>query len=90
MEKAYLLRVSGRVQGVGFRFQTHMQARRLGIMGWVKNMPDGSVEVFCEGESTRLDTFLKWVKKGPQGTRVDLLKKREVPSKGCMTFTIEY
>ncbi|MBI4435951.1 MAG: acylphosphatase [Candidatus Omnitrophica bacterium] len=56
---------TGRVQGVGFRFTTEQIALSLGITGWVKNLPDGKVEVVAEGEEARLVSFLEKIKNGP-------------------------
>lgn len=53
---------SGRVQGVGFRFTAEMLARELGLVGWVKNIADGRVEVVCEGEEAKLNEFLKRIR----------------------------
>ena len=55
----------GRVQGVGFRFTTENIALSLGVTGWVKNLPDGKVEVVGEGEEARLVEFLEKVRNGP-------------------------
>jgi acylphosphatase len=49
---------SGRVQGVGFRFTAQAIAANLGLTGWVKNLPDGKVELVCEGEKEKLDKIL--------------------------------
>ena len=57
--------VHGRVQGVAFREHTRKEAVRLGVSGWVRNRPDGTVEVVAEGESTGVDALLAWAKKGP-------------------------
>jgi acylphosphatase len=62
--------VVGRVQGVGFRYSAVREARGLGLTGSVSNLPDGSVEVFAEGEQTRLERFLRWLHKGPSGAYV--------------------
>ena len=64
------LRICGLVQGVFFRRSTKTIADRLGLKGYVKNLPDGSVEVSAEGENKPLDELLKFCKKGPQGARV--------------------
>ncbi|MFC1485958.1 acylphosphatase [Candidatus Latescibacterota bacterium] len=55
----------GRVQGVGFRFFTHRLARDRGIAGWVKNLPDGSVEIHAEGEKSAMEEFVSLVEEGP-------------------------
>ncbi len=57
--------ISGRVQGVCFRAETQSQASRLGLTGWTRNLPDGSVEVQAFGPSAKLDELRTWLKKGP-------------------------
>ncbi len=57
--------IEGRVQGVGFRFSTIREARRLGLNGWVRNTPDGSVEAELEGLKPALDQMLAWCRQGP-------------------------
>ena len=64
------VRVTGVVQGVGFRWFVRERARRLGLAGWVRNLPDGSVEVLAEGDQGQLDLLEGELKKGPQGARV--------------------
>jgi acylphosphatase len=64
------IRIRGRVQGVGFRWFARVQARRLGVSGWVANLPDGSVEVAASGEQSRLDEFRRALKRGPDGADV--------------------
>ncbi len=61
----------GRVQGVGFRWWTRREARRLGVRGTVRNLPDGSVEIQAAGEPDGLDRFARAVRAGPPGARVD-------------------
>lgn len=58
------MRVFGRVQGVGFRMYTQDQARDLGLDGWVRNEPDGSVALVAEGEASALDALEAWVRAG--------------------------
>lgn len=65
------VRVSGVVQGVGFRWFVRERARRLGLAGWVRNLPDGSVEVVAEGDRGQLELLMGELRKGPQGARVD-------------------
>ncbi|MCD6290418.1 MAG: acylphosphatase [Anaerolineae bacterium] len=62
--------VHGRVQGVGFRYFVQNQARRLGVTGWVRNRPDGSVELEAEGRRADLERFLEVVRRGPSSARV--------------------
>lgn len=68
------VRISGRVQGVGFREFTRTAASALGVRGWVRNLPDGDVELLAEGEPAALDQLRQRVAKGPRGARVDAVK----------------
>ncbi len=63
-------RVTGRVQGVGFRWFTRDLARRLGLRGWVANDPDGAVSGEVAGEASRVDEFVRALREGPPGARV--------------------
>jgi acylphosphatase len=63
--------VAGRVQGVGFRFFVRQHARTLDLRGWVKNQPDGSVEVAAEGSQESVDTLRDLLAEGPPGARVE-------------------
>jgi acylphosphatase len=63
--------ISGRVQGVGFRYFTEAIAQREGVLGWVRNVPDGRVEVMAEGDAEALDRFERNLRHGPRGARVD-------------------
>lgn len=75
-------RISGRVQGVGFRYSTQRQARRLGLDGWVRNDPDGSVSVVAEGPEPDIKSFEQWLKKGPPGARVETVDSRTTQARG--------
>ncbi len=66
--------VSGKVQGVGYRASTRSQAQRLGVCGYVKNLPDGDVEIVACGEAEKVDKLLDWAKTGPSSAVVDDLK----------------
>jgi acylphosphatase len=57
--------ISGRVQGVFFRVETQRAAERLGVFGWVRNRPEGTVEAVFEGEYQAVDAVLQWCKQGP-------------------------
>lgn len=63
--------VRGRVQGVFFRAATQREARRLGLTGWVRNRPDGSVEMLAEGDESQLRQLCMWAEKGPSAARVE-------------------
>lgn len=62
--------VTGRVQGVGFRWAARDEAERLGLAGWVRNRPDGSVEAAFEGPRERVESMIAWCRKGPPSARV--------------------
>lgn len=64
------LTVRGRVQGVYFRASARDRARQLGLSGWVRNRPDGGVEILAEGEPARLEQFVVWCRRGPSGAVV--------------------
>jgi acylphosphatase len=63
--------VSGRVQGVGFRYFTEAVAAREGLHGWVRNLPDGRVEAAAEGEAVAIERFERALRHGPPGARVE-------------------
>ena len=83
--------ISGKVQGVGFRNFTQMNAKQLGINGYAKNLPNGKVEVVAEGDKSQLDALVALLEKGPRFARVDALKVDERPFTGeYKTFGIRY
>ena len=61
----YKIQVTGKVQGVGFRWSAAIEARSLGITGFVKNLPDGNVYIEAEGSIEQLNTFVEWCRQGP-------------------------
>ncbi len=75
--------VSGRVQGVFFRATTCDLARRLGLRGWVRNLPDGRVEVLAGGAEAAVLELCAWLRHGPPTARVSELHVDEVPPADC-------
>lgn len=71
MKVGLLAIVNGRVQGVGFRYFVCINARRLNLLGWVRNRPDGKVEALAEGEQSAVKEWSLAIKKGPFGSRVE-------------------
>lgn len=63
--------VHGIVQGVFFRYHTQREASGLGLTGWVKNLPDGNVEIICEGEREEVEKLVRWSRTGPSGAFVE-------------------
>ena len=83
--------ITGKVQGVGFRNFTQLNARQLGINGYAKNLPNGTVEVVAEGDKAQLDALVALLKKGPRYARVDSLEIDERPFTGeYESFGIRY
>jgi acylphosphatase len=74
--------IHGRVQGVGFRYFTQAAAVREGVAGWVRNTPDGSVEVSAEGDAEPLTRFEQRIRQGPPGARVDRVEVTGRPGGG--------
>lgn len=74
--------VSGVVQGVGFRYFTLKTAQQLALVGWVRNLSDGSVEVVAEGRKAVLEAFLAELKRGPQWSRVENVRHTWYPARG--------
>jgi acylphosphatase len=77
--------VAGRVQGVGFRYFTEAAAAREGILGWVRNTPDGRVEVSAEGDGEALERFERSLRHGPPGARVERVDIDDVVPTGRET-----
>ncbi len=76
-------RISGRVQGVGFRYWTQRQAVSMGLVGWVMNLDtENAVELVAEGEPVALDALERLVRRGPPGARVERVEVRREPASG--------
>lgn len=83
MMKRVRLTVTGRVHGVSYRARALEQARMLGLAGYVRNLPDGTVDILAEGEAERLEEFVAWCRKGPPLAKVShvaVLAEEYVPS----------
>lgn len=80
--------VSGRVQGVGFRFFARRAAESAGVAGWARNLPDGRVETLVEGEEDAVERYLEKMRRGPMGGRVDGVEVEELAPEGRKGFRI--
>jgi acylphosphatase len=80
--------VSGRVQGVFFRASCADEARRRGLGGWVRNLPDGRVEAAFEGEEPQVAAMVEWCRRGPPGARVDAVETRAEEPNGSTSFGV--
>ncbi|MDQ7030984.1 MAG: acylphosphatase [Ardenticatenia bacterium] len=74
--------ISGRVQGVFFRVSMQQEALRLGVGGWVRNLPDGRVEFVAEGPPEAVDALVRWAHRGPPAARVTHVDVDEEPPTG--------
>lgn len=86
--KSYALNVSGRVQGVGFRYFTRQTAVKLALDGFVKNQADGSVYIEVTGKEGVLNEFIAKCYKGPPFARVDDINIQEIPDQHFNGFQI--
>lgn len=80
--------ISGRVQGVGFRWFTRDAALREGARGWVRNLPDGRVEAFVEGDADTVERVERALRHGPGGARVDHVSVVDDVEGGYTNFSI--
>lgn len=87
---ALRFQISGRVQGVGFRYFALHKAREIGIGGWVKNLPDRRVEAHAEGNEPAVRQFALALRQGPPLSRVDALLEHPAPDEDAAAFEIRY
>ena len=86
-----LFLVMGTVQGVGFRHSAARMALKLGVTGWVRNLPDGAVEINAQGEHDAMLKMEQWLRKGPSSATVTRVTALETPPKeGETTFSIRH
>jgi acylphosphatase len=86
MARSY--RVTGRVQGVGYRYFARTAALRMGVRGWVRNRADGNVEVHAEAECVVLEAFRTELERGPSLAWVSEVKEEPANVGGCISFEI--
>ena len=91
MTEVYV-KIFGRVQGIFFRSETQEKANELGVKGWVKNEPDGTVTAVAQGDDSAIQKFLMWCKTGPSAAQVENIEvtTNENPENIFENFTIEY
>ncbi|NJP10778.1 MAG: acylphosphatase [Leptolyngbyaceae cyanobacterium RU_5_1] len=85
--RAHVL-ISGRVQGVGYRFSTQDVASVYGLAGWVRNLPDGSVEAVFEGDRASIEAIVRWCHKGPPSAVVEKVTVQYEQLEGLNGFEI--
>ena len=81
-------RITGRVQGVGYRYFALIEAHALGVAGYAKNLPDGSVEVVAEGSEEAVQSFEGRLREGPAFSRVEIVDKAPLAARGDQDFHI--
>jgi acylphosphatase len=86
----YKIHIMGRVQGVGFRWRAAIEARDLGITGYVKNLSDGSVYIEAEGSRDQLNAYVEWCKIGPGIGFVESVSVDSFPPVNYSGFQIEH
>jgi len=87
--KSVYLVIGGRVQGVGYRYFARYKADELQIFGWVRNTPEGKVEIEAEGELQNLETFIDWIKIGPSRAIIQSFSVSDIAlPRNFKTFTI--
>ncbi len=87
----YEIKITGRVQGVGFRYFTHKKATELAIKGWVRNTRNGGVLVLAQGNKADLETFIDYLKIGPPMSRIDQISKVEMKIVNVFSdFVVKY
>lgn len=89
MIRHYNIMVKGKVQGVSYRFSTHARAIKLGLTGYVKNLPDGSVFIEAEGKEDAINKLIEWCYYGPPKAKVSEVNATESEVKGYKNFELK-
>ena len=88
-QKAIAATITGRVQGVGYRYAAMAVAKELGLKGWVRNTPDGSVEAWAQGDDAVVGAFVEYLEQGPRSARVASVDVRSVgPDATLLGFAV--
>lgn len=87
--KQALLKISGHVQGVFYRAYAQEEAQKLGLTGYAKNMPDGSVETLLQGSEAQINSFIEWAREGSPGAKIDKVEiEWQTPVQDLKNFEI--
>lgn len=86
----WVIRIEGKVQGVFFRAETQQKAEKLGLTGYVRNEPDGSVLIEAEGNENKLRSLKEWCWQGPTAARVNNVSARKGALQGYEHFEVAY
>ncbi len=89
MIRSVKINIYGKVQGVGFRYSALQKANEMGVMGFAKNRPDGSVYIEAEAEPEIIIEFVKWCNQGPSWSRVDNLIVTDITFNNYRNFCIK-
>lgn len=89
-QRTVRVRISGRVQGVGFRAWTRSQSRSFGLVGWVRNEPDGSVSALISGQADSVSSMLERLRQGPPGASVSRIEAEDEQAGPLQNFEIRY
>lgn len=90
MNRHFIIRVFGRVQGVGFRYAVRTKARSLNLKGWVENQKDGSVIIEVQGKERMCTEFIQWCRNGPGYSWVEKIEMQEKEPEEMNKFSIRY
>lgn len=82
--------IRGKVQGVSYRASAQQAAERIGVNGWVRNRPDGSVEALAQGDPSQLEAFERWLWQGPAPASVSNVESEAKKPEPLADFSIRY